>query len=210
MGQDPDRIQQQLEETRAQLAQDRPAADVMQSEIDGTRSQIGDTVGALGHKADVKGRMAESVSNKKNAVVGVVGSGKNAVVGKVDALVSTVSTVSGVVPDGEQVAAGAAKVGVSKQNPVGMVIGGAAVGLLAGLMIPSTRMEDEQIGDIAEQMKDTVKETESEALQRSKQVAQDVATAASDSASEQSHELTETLQDNVKQPGPSPAASSAK
>jgi gas vesicle protein len=207
MGQDPDRIQQQLEETRAHLAQDRPAADVMQSEIDGTRSQIGDTVGALGHKADVKGRMAESVSNKKNAVVGVVSSGKNAVVGKVDALVST---VSGVVPDGEQVAAGAAKVGVSKQNPVGMVIGGAAVGLLAGLMIPSTRMEDEQIGDIAEQMKDTVKETGSEALQRSKQVAQDVATAASDSASEQSHELTETLQDNVKQPGPSPAASSAK
>jgi gas vesicle protein len=179
----------------------------MQSEIDGTRSQIGDTVGALGHKADVKGRMAESVSNKKNAVLGVFGSGKNAVVGKVDALVST---VSGVVPDGEQVTAGAAKVGVSKQNPVGMVIGGAAVGLLAGLMIPSTRMEDEQIGDIAEQMKDTVKETGSEALQRSKQVAQDVATAASDSASEQSHELTETLQDNVKQPGPSPAASSAK
>lgn len=206
MGQDPDRIQQQLEETRATLAQDRPAADVMQSEIDGTRSRIEDTVGALGHKADVKGRMAESVSNKKNAVVGVVGSGKNAVVGKVDALVST---VSGVVPDGEQVAAGAAKVGVSKQNPVGMVIGGAAVGLLAGLMIPSTRMEDEQIGDIAEQMKDTVKETGNEALQRSKQVAQDVATAASDSASEQSHELTETLQD-VKQPGPSPAANSAK
>ena len=207
MGQDPDRIQQQLEETRAQLSQDRPAADVMQSEIDGTRSQIGDTVGALGHKADVKGRMAESVSNKRNAVVGAVGSGKNTVVGKVDALVST---VSGVVPDGEQVAAGAAKVGVSKHNPVGMLIGGAAVGLLAGLMIPSTRMEDEQIGDIAEQMKDTVKETGSEALQRSKQVAQDVATAASDSASEQTHELTETLQDNVKQAGPSPAASSTK
>ena len=207
MGQDPDRIQQQLEETRAQLSQDRPAADVMQSEIDGTRSQIGDTVGALGHKADVKGRMAESVSNKKSAVVGAVGSGKNTVVGKVDALVST---ISGVVPDGEQVAVGAAKVGVSKHNPVGMLIGGGAVGLLAGLMIPSTRMEDEQIGDIAEQMKDTVKETGSEALQRSKQVAQDVATAASDSASEQSHELTETLQDNVKQAGPSPAASSAK
>jgi gas vesicle protein len=207
MDQDPDRIQQQLEETRAQLAQDRPAAAVMQSEIDATRSQIGDTVGALGHKADVKGRMAESVSNKKSAVVGVVGSGKNAVVGKVDALVST---VSGVVPDGEQLAVGAAKVGVTKHNPVGMVIGGAAVGLLAGLMIPSTRMEDEQIGDIAEQMKDTVKETGSEALQRSKQVAQDVATAASDSANEQSHELTETLQDNVKQAGPSPAASSAK
>jgi len=207
MGQDPDRIQQQLEETRAQLAQDPPAADVIRSDIDGARSEIGETVGALGYKADVKGRMAESMSNKKNAVVGAVGSGKNAVVGRVDALVST---VSGVVPDGEQLAAGAAKVGVSKHNPVGMLIGGAAVGLLAGLMIPSTRMEDEQIGDMAEQMKDTVKETGSEALQRSKQVAQDVAKAASDSASEQSQGLTETLQDNVKQASPSPAANSAE
>src|SRR5215210_3290494 len=120
MGQDPDRIQRQLEETRAQLAQDGPA-DVTRSDIDDTRAQIGDTVGALSHKADVKGRVAESVSNKKNAVAGAVGSGKNAVVGKVDSLVST---VSGVVPDGRQVAAGAAKVGVSRQNPVGMVIGG--------------------------------------------------------------------------------------
>jgi gas vesicle protein len=206
MGQDPDRIQQQLEETRAQLAQERPAADVMLSDIDSARSQIGDTVGALRHKADVKGRMAESVSSKKNAVVGAVGSGKNAVVGKVDALVSTVSDV---VPDGEQVAAGAAKVGVSKQNPLGMVIGGVAVGLLAGLMIPPTRMEDEQIGDIAEQMKDTVKETGSEALERGKQVAQDAASAASDSASQQGQELSETLQDNVKQPEPTSAGTGA-
>ena len=207
MGQDPDRIQQQLEETRAQLAQDPPAAEVIRSDIDGARAEIGETVGALGYKADVKGRMAESVSSKKNAVVGAVGSGKNAVVGRVDALVST---VSGVVPDGDQLAAGAAKVGVSKQNPVGMFIGGAAVGLLAGLVIPSTRMEDEQIGDMAEQMKDTVKETGSEALERSKQVAQDAAMAASASASEQSQGLTETLQDNVKQASPSPAASSAE
>jgi gas vesicle protein len=178
----------------------------MLSDIDSARSQIGDTVGALRHKADVKGRMAESVSSKKNAVVGAVGSGKNAVVGKVDALVSTVSDV---VPDGEQVATGAAKVGVSKQNPLGMVIGGAAVGLLAGLMIPPTRMEDEQIGDIAEQMKDTVKETGSEALERGKQVAQDAASAASDSASQQRQELSETLQDNVKQPEPTSTGTGA-
>ena len=136
----------------------------------------------------------------------MVGSGKNAVVGKVDALVSN---VSGVVPDGEQVAAGAAKVGVSKQNPVGMVIGGAAVGLLAGLMIPSTRMEDEHIGEMAEQVKDTVKETGSEALERGKHVAQDAASAASDSASQQGQELSETLQDNVKQPEPTSTGTGA-
>ncbi len=61
-------------------------------------------------------------------------------------------------------------------------------------------MEDEHIGEMAEQVKDTVKETGSEALERGKQVAQDAASAASDSASQQGQELSETLQDNVKQP----------
>src|SRR5215210_4732141 len=198
MGQDPDRIQRQLEETRAQLAQDGPA-DVTRSDIDDTRAQIGDTVGALGHKADVKGRVAESVSQKKNAVFGAVGSGKDAVVGRADALVST---VTGVAPDKQQVTEGARSIGVSKESPVGLVVAGGAVGLLAGLLIPSTRTEDERIGEAADQMKETVKETGSEALQRGKQVAQDAAGAASDSASQQSGELTETLQEHVKQTEP--------
>jgi len=158
-------------------------------------------MGALGHKADVKGRISESVSRKKNAIFGAVGSGKDAVVGGAD---RAVSSVAGVIPDTDQVADGARKVGVSKQSPVGLVVAGGAAGLLLGLLVPSTRMEDEHIGEMAEQVKDTVKETGSEALERGKQVAQDAASAASDSASQQRHELSETLQDNVKQPEPTP------
>jgi hypothetical protein len=59
VGEDTNRIRQQLDETRAQLGDARPA-DEIRADIDYTRSQIGDTMGALGHKADVKGRMSES------------------------------------------------------------------------------------------------------------------------------------------------------
>ena len=205
MGEDTNRIRQQLDETRAQLGDARPA-DEIRTDIDYTRSQIGDTMGALGHKADVKGRMSESVSRKKNAIFGAVGSGKDAIVGGADRVVST---ITGAVPDTHQVAEGARKVGVSKQSPVGLVVAGGAAGLLVGLLVPSTLMEDEHIGEMAEQVKDTVKETGSEALERGKQVAQDAASAASDSASQQGQELSETLQDNVKQPEPTSAGTGA-
>ena len=180
MGEDPNRIRQQLDETRAQLGDDRPAAEI-RADIEMTRAQMGDTMGALGHKADVKGRMSQSVSNKKNAVFGAVGSGKDAVVGGADRIVSS---ITGVVPDKQQVADGAATVGVSKQSPLGLAVAGGAAGLLVGLLVPSTRVEDERIGEMADQVKDTVKETGSEALQRGKQVAQEAASAASDSASQ--------------------------
>ena len=195
MGEDTNRIRQQLDETRAQLGDARPA-DEIRTDIDHTRSQIGDTMGALGHKADVKGRMSESVSRKKNAILGAADN-------------RVVSTITGVVPDAEQVADGARKVGVSKQSPVGLVVAGGAAGLLVGLLVPSTQMEDEHIGEMAEQVKDTVKETGSEALERGKQVAQDAASAASDSAGQQSQELSETLQDNVKQPEPTSTGTGA-
>ena len=200
MGEDADRIRRQLDETRARLADDRPAGEI-RADIHETRSEMQATMGALGHKADVKGRVSGAISRKKDAVFGAVGSGKDAVVGGADRVVST---VSGVVPDTDQVADGARKVGLSRQSPVGLVVAGGAAGLLVGLLVPSTGTEDERIGELADQVKDTVKQTGSEAVERGKQVAQDAASAASDSASRQGHELTETLQENVKQTQPQP------
>ena len=188
MGEDPNRIRQQLDDTRAELTDARPA-EAIRVDVDQTRSEMGATLGALSHKANVKGRVAGSVSQKKDAVVGAID--------------SLVSRVSGIVPDGQQVVDGAAKVGVSRQSPVGLVVAGGAFGLLVGLVIPSTRVEDERIGEMADQVKETVKETGAEAVQRGRQVAQDAASAASESTSQQGQQLTDTLQENVvKQPAP--------
>ena len=107
--------------------------DDIREEIEATRERMGDTVEALGYKTDVKSRVKDSVSNKKDSLVGAVSGGKDAVVGKAD---SMVSRVGGIVPDGEQLKGGATKVGISKENPLGLAIAGAAVGFLVGTLLP--------------------------------------------------------------------------
>jgi gas vesicle protein len=199
MGKDPDRIRREIEETRVQFEREREA-DTTRDEIESTRAEMGDTMSALGHKADVKSRVKESVASKKDAVVGGLSSGKDAVVGKADSLVSS---VTGVVPERGQMVDGAGKVGISKQNPMGLAIGGAAVGFLVGLLVPSTRVEDEKIGETADQLKGSVKEAGHEAFDRGKQVAQDAVGAATESAKEgaqeQSGEMSESLKESARE-----------
>lgn len=208
MGKDPVRIRAEIEETRAQLGDDRPA-DAIREEIRDTRVQMGDTVHALGRKADVKGRVRDSVARRTSAVVGTISAGKNSVVDKADALVSS---VTGVVPDSGQLKDGAAKVGVTRQSPAGLALAGAAAGFLFGLMLPSTRLEDTKIGETADDLKDTVKETGQEALQRGKQVAQQAVGAARETASEgareQSEGMAESLKDSAREVAPTGTSSS--
>ena len=131
MGETPDHIREDIEETRARM---------------------GETVEAIGYKTDVKSRVKDSIVQKKDAVVGSAD--------------SLVSRVSGAVPDGQQVKAGAQKVGVSKQNPLGMAIAGAAVGFVAGTLLPSTSVEDERLGEMSDQVGEKAREAGQEALER--------------------------------------------
>jgi hypothetical protein len=199
MGEDPNRIRQEIDATRAEYERDRSSADVLGDPIREARTDVHETMSALGHKADVKSRVKGSVSRKKDSLVGGVSSGKDAVVGKAD---SIVSTVTGVVPDTGQMVEGARKVGMSKENPMGLAIGGAAVGFLLGLLAPSTRVEDEKIGEAADQVKEAVKESGQEAMERGKQVAQETVGAAKesarDSANEQGAQLTQSLKEGAR------------
>ena len=175
---------------------ENPEADMIREDIEGTRAQMGETVEALGHKADVKARVKESIAEKKDSVVGTISGGKDAVVGKADALVST---VTGVVPDAQQVKQGAAKVGITKQNPLGLAIGGAAVGFLAGLILPSTRVEDEKLGEASDQVIDRMNETGHDALERGKQVAQEAVDSAKETAKDSGKEQGKEVASHVKE-----------
>jgi hypothetical protein len=88
--------------------------------------------------------------------------------------------------------------GMAKENPLGLAIGAAAIGFLAGLAVPSTRVEDEKLGPVADQVKDKVKETGQEALDRGKQVAQEVASSAADTAKQSAQEHGQELADSAK------------
>jgi hypothetical protein len=176
--------------------------DDIRGEIEDTRARMGNTVEAIGYKADVKSRMKESVAGKKDSLVGSISGGKNAVVGKADGLVSR---VGGIVPDTSQMKDGAAKVGVSKENPLGLAVAGAAVGFVVGTLLPKTAVEDEKLGEASDQVTAKVKEAGQEALERGKSVAQDTLGAATDtakdSAGHHAEEMSSSLQDKAQEVG---------
>jgi ElaB/YqjD/DUF883 family membrane-anchored ribosome-binding protein len=138
----------------------------IRADIERTRAEMGDTVEALGYKADVKSRAKDRISETKDRLTG---------------------KVSDVAPDGHQVKRAA---GVAQENPLGLALGGVAVGFIAGMLVPSSRAEDEKIGPMADQVKDQIKETGQEAMERGKDVAQQAAETAKDAGREHAREMS--------------------
>ena len=186
MGEDPDRIRAQIEQTRA--------------EMEGT-------VDALGHKADVKTRAKESLQetreSAKESIVGATGTVREELVGAKD---SVADTAGGATPDREQITRQARQAkGLAQENPVGLALGAVAVGFVAGLLIPSTRVEDDKLGEVSDQVVEKAKETGQEALEHGKQVAQETAQSSQEtfkeSAQQHGQEVKETAQENTQQAG---------
>jgi ElaB/YqjD/DUF883 family membrane-anchored ribosome-binding protein len=148
----------------------------IRDDIEQTRARMGDTAEALGHKADVPGRAREAVSGRVESV-------KSTFTGAKD-------SVSGATPSGGDMKQGAQQaVGVAKENPLGLAIGATAVGFVAGMLIPSTRVEDEKIGPMADQLKEQAKETGQEAIERGKHVAQEAAQTVKEEGRQQAQEM---------------------
>jgi gas vesicle protein len=158
----------------------------IRQDIEQTRERMGETVEALGYKTDVPGRAKEAISDR---------------VGSVKEKVSGVgSTISESTPDGGDVKQGARKAaGIAQENPLGLAIGAVAVGFVGGLLIPSTRVEDEKLGPMADQVKDKARETGQEAVERGKEVAQQAAQSAKETAQEAGREHAEGLRGSAGQ-----------
>jgi hypothetical protein len=169
MGQDPSEIREQIEQTR---------------------DEMGETVEALGYKADVKTRAKDNIAEKRDRL-------KEQITG---------SRVADATPDPGDVKAGAKRaVGVAQENPLGLALGAAALGFLAGMVVPSTRVEDEKVGPIADDVKERVKETGQEALERGKDVAQEAAQSAKETAQERGKEHAEEMRGDGEPEAPQPA-----
>jgi len=154
---------------------------------------MGGTVDALAYKADVKSRTKEKVTDKvdslKEKVTGATG------------------TVSDAAPSGDDVKQGAQRaVGLAQENPLGLAIGAVAVGFVAGMLIPGTRVENDKFGHVADQVKEQVKSTAEDAVEHGKQVAQDAAHSAVETAKESgeqhAQDLRETARDNAQAVSP--------
>src|SRR3954453_10238256 len=179
----------------------------IRTEIEETRERMGDTVDALAYKADVKSRAKESVSDKvdslKSKVTGAKDSVTESVMGAKDNVTGTVGGATGRVsdatPSGQDVKRNAKRaVGLAQENPLGLAVGSLAVGVLAGLLIPSTRVEDEKLGSMSDTVIEKVKETGQEALEHGKQVAGEAAQAAKQTAQEKGQEHAQELQGSAQ------------
>ncbi len=159
MGQDPSEIRQEIEQTR---------------------TEMGETVEALGYKADVKTRAKENIADKRDRLK--------------ERISGTGSRIGEATPDAQQVKQRAQRAaGVAQENPIGLALGSVAVGVLAGMLVPSTRVEHEKLGPMADDVKQMAKETGQEALERGKQVAQEAAQSAKETAQESGQQQAEEL-----------------
>ncbi len=89
--------------------------------------------------------------------------------------------------------------GIAQENPLGLALGAVAVGFVGGLLIPSTRVEDEKLGPMADQVKDKAKETGQEAIERGKDVVQQTADSAKRTAQDAGREHAQGLRESAQE-----------
>lgn len=183
---------------------------VIRAELEQTRQRVGDEIDALSYRTDVKARAGDYVEDRKDSVKSKLSSAKEAVMGVGGGMKeqagavgssagSALDTVGSAVPDREAVARRARGLrATAEHNPVGLAIGGLAVGFVIGTLLPSTRVENEHMGEMSDRLIDAARDTAQEAVERGKQVAQEAVGEAVEtdksSAGEQAQELTSSLQ----------------
>ena len=157
----------------------------IRQDIEQTRARVGEEVEALSYKTDVGARLDDYVDEKKEAVTT-----------KVKGATETVaSAASAVVPSKQRLRS---MQDTAERNPLGLAVGGAAVGFLAGLLLPSTRLEDEHMGEMADQIKDTAREAGHDALDRGKEVAHSAIETVKEEGGQQTRELASDLNERVQ------------
>lgn len=161
----------------------------IREEIEETRRRVGDEVDALSYKTDVGARLDDYVEDKKESVRSTVAGAKDGLVWAVD------SVVPGSGPPRQRLRSLSR---TAERNPLGLAVAGASVGFLAGLLLPSTRVEDEHLGELSDRVKETASEAGHEALERGKDVAQSAMETVRDEGAEHGRELASELKDRVQ------------
>jgi uncharacterized protein DUF3618 len=163
----------------------------LRSQLEDTRARVGDEVDALSYKTDVGARVGDYVGEKKDAVTSRLSGAKDVAMKPI--------------PDRAQLQRAR---NAAERNPLGLAVGAAGVGFVIGMLLPTTRIEDEKLGPAS----DKVGEVAREGWEHGKQIAQESAEGAMESAKESASrhgdEMSSSLQDRL--PSGEPASSEPK
>src|SRR5579863_9813860 len=101
---------------------------------------------------------------------GVVGRAKSAINDRVETAKSTVRDATEAVRN--------VQLG---DNPMLMLLGGLAIGFVIGMLVPVSRFENEQLGPVADDLKDRVREAGAQAVRRGGEVIKESIEVATES-----------------------------
>lgn len=178
--------------------------DAIRAEIAATRQRMGDAVEALAYKTDVKARARDKIAEVlrifTTATESFIASVREPLDGETEegAGMSTNNTGSTSASSQGWEDEG----GLLKRNPLAVAFGAAALGFLAGLLIPSTPAENERLGPVADQVKQSARDAAQEAVGRGKAIAADAAASATAA-------VKETTTENAGDSGSSSTSGSA-
>jgi len=196
------------------------APDEIRSEIDETRERMADTADAIRYRADVKTRTKDAVAEKKDGLVDKIGAAVSRVTGKMpspgdvtseaasvassvgDAATSAAGRIGDALPSTDQIKRQSQQaVSVAQENPIGLTVGAAAAGFLVGMLVPRTRLEDERIGELSDQVKQQALDLGQEAIDHGKAIASETLDQGRDLAQDVGQRAVETARDTAKEHG---------
>lgn len=229
MGKEPDEIRQEIEETRNRMGEtveaigyktDVPARarDSVQEKKENLVSSVtGLKDRVVGSIVGTKESVGGSVSNATSSFSDSVGNVSGSVAGSVtdagrslsDAGHAAAGRIGDATPSAQEIRQGVQRTaGLAQENPVGLALGSIAVGFIAGLMVPATRIERQKVGPVADELVDRARATGEEAVERGKQVAQEAAQTArqvaqetKETAQQAAHEGVESLKETAQEQG---------
>jgi len=152
---------------------------------------MGETVDALTYKADVKARVKNDVVARRHRFTDRV---KQPFVGAAEHAPSRDEIMHTAEHGAEQVQqTGRQAVGMAKDNPIGLAIGAMALGFIAGLFAPHTRIEDEKLGETASQIRERAMEQGQEVFERGQEVVRETVDSAKETAKQAASDQAEEM-----------------
>jgi methyl-accepting chemotaxis protein len=138
----------------------------IKTDIEETRSRMGDTVEALSYKTDVRARARDAVTERIDTIKGKVSDVVETAGGKMSDVASSAREQ---MPSTEQARQGLQTVRwLAEDNALGLAMGAAAIGFLLGLCLPVSRVERERVGPLGEQMAESAKTAATNAVEQGK------------------------------------------
>jgi ElaB/YqjD/DUF883 family membrane-anchored ribosome-binding protein len=192
----------------------------IRDEIERTRARMGETIEALSYKADVPSRAREAVNERVETV-------RETVRGRAAQVMSGIQNVTGQarqqmgstledarhragdawnagtrsVPRADEIRDVARRgMGIAAENPIGLAVGAAAVGFLAGLMLPVSEYERRKVGPIRDELIDRAQSVGGSVVEHGKEVVRETAQAALDAAQQSSQSHAQEIAREVTRP----------